>query len=349
VTSSLRAAALALLAVLPACERSEAPTASADPAAAPPPSPAPPSPSPPPPPDAATAADAAPARKDPMPGASTTFRDRVEAALGAGYAVSPQTWHGPATIELYRAHETKGKPDSGIGVAVTASALERGKAGMPLVLAATQDPVAIAEAAALLVVGGPAPVVDAAAVPDAARAQFHPPRLDGKRVVYWGKGHRGRAQVEQITVDLTSFAVATAAAGALRDAGKDPIDLAVAKIASRNQVQEMQGVDELIRLSSKNPAARAALERSLAVATSADARTAAIYTLAKAPGAGTVAALIAVVSGDADPKVRRLAAMNLGRLRSQEARPALEAAASSDSDAAVRSIAAASLKQLDGK
>jgi hypothetical protein len=360
-----RAIALALL--IAACERTapatEAPPSAAAPVAAAPVAAAPVV-------DAAITnpapADAAPdavTGRNPMAG--TTFRARVEAELGAGYRVSPIPWHGPPALELYAGAEVKGRPDVYLGVVATADRIARGKAGMPLVVAATQDPLALAEAAALLVVGGPAPRSAPAADPfdetgpstDPVENAIEPPRVAGGAVIYWGKLRHGRAPLARITVDLKTLTVsdqgpaapARSGTNAGTAPGMDPIDLAVAKIASGNQTQEMQGVDELIRLSSKNPAARAALERSLAVAKSADARTAAIYTLAKAPGAGTVAALIAVVSGDADPKVRRLAAMNLGRLRSQEARPALEAAASSDSDAAVRSIAAASLKQLDGK
>jgi hypothetical protein len=352
-----------LVLALAACERTapptEAPPSAAAPVAAAPVAAAPaaaPSPV-----DAATAAPSADAAPGAHTGrnamAGTTFRARVEAELGDGYRISPIEWHGPASLELYAAADKKGKPDVYLGVLATADRIARGKAGMPLVVATTKEPLALAEAAALLVVGGPAPrtapTVDAfdesKPSTDPVENAIEPPAVVGGAIVYWGKMRHGRAPLVRITVDLKTLAVRDQGPDAIRDAGKDPIDLAVAKVASGNQTQEMQGVDELIRLSGKNPAAKAALERSLAVATSAGARTAAIYTLAKAPGAGTVAALIAVVSGDEDPGVRRLAAMNLGRLRSQEARPALAAAASNDSDAAVRSIAAASLKQLDGK
>ena len=209
---------------------------------------------------------------------------------------------------------------------------------MRAVLAATRDPVALAEAAALLLFDG-IRVVDP--------AQARPPAVAGSTLTFWTRG-RGRPHLMRATVDLSSLKSDLVSPEEIRGAGKDPVDLAVARLSSPNRFEQQQGVDELVRLARKDARATAALEQSLAVVGNPDARTTAIKALAKAPGGGTARALADVLTRDPDAPVRQLAASTLGKLRDAAARPALEAAMTSDASNLVRAAARAALAQLDG-
>nr|MBA3539587.1 HEAT repeat domain-containing protein [Deltaproteobacteria bacterium] len=142
-------------------------------------------------------------------------------------------------------------------------------------------------------------------------------------------------------VDLGTFTIKEARVG--DDA--NPIDKAIALLASPNDATRRSGVEALVKACS-DPRAAATLAVTLRTHAKADTRAMAAQHLGTCHDKDAVPALIAALGGDADVTVRVWAASILGTLGDASAKPALQKAAHDDKDDGVRSTAEKSLKKL---
>jgi hypothetical protein len=275
---------------------------------------------------------------------TTTLEQVKQAYPNSGVA---KTEHNVPGVELFNVVTEREMPQDKTNMPTVVaikgglgSPILTGSDAMKAVIAATKDPMLLAQVA-MAIEQQDAELLTAPKNDDQKKQNVGPPKVDGNAVTYWTWTRGVGRMLWPMRLD---FATGKSERVVQQVSQNDKVAKAIELLASNNPTMEGAGVRDLAAVCATDAKARNALLDAAAKHSREQTRAAAVD--ASAPcGTAAIDTLIGILDKDASMTVRWKAAKALGDIGDAKAKPALEKAAQS-SDTNVKTAATRALGKL---